>query len=351
MRCKLCETNEANKKGSHIIPDFILRSMLVNDNTSKRSDKIVSYNIDVFGTDIFFGREINKENITKLLNRDLTDKEISLNINHYTVDNVFCTKCENRFSFIESLFNSEFYNLLKQTSCEDKILDLKDKGVSTFKLFWLSVIWRCSIVSFQNFSIELRYSNKLKSLLNNCLGQTLNDTKKLIIENYSLINNEVLGVLFANKIDNYLDNLVFCNPFLKMPYTLVINDFYLFYYAKPTHLKSTNQTMYSLENLFKPNDYINNIQCESIKIGLIPQLNFKESRKCIYGIKASAFLKNATKRFSDVYYLVFKNKPTKKAIGVFVNDLLFSDNINDFERYSDERVITKTIENIIKYVG
>ncbi|MEX2512126.1 MAG: hypothetical protein WD398_04405 [Cyclobacteriaceae bacterium] len=116
-KCRLCNIKNADFKGSHLISDFILRSMLVDGNPSKRSDKIVSNRIDTLGTDLFLGREIDEEKVRKLLDRDLTEDEKTNNINHYTVDNLICTQWEKRLSYLETIFKTDIYDKFKHNRC------------------------------------------------------------------------------------------------------------------------------------------------------------------------------------------------------------------------------------------
>ena len=349
--CKLCNEREADKSGSHLITDYILRSMLVDGDTRRRSDRIISNRIDTFGTDLFLGRDINQDKVNELLGRDISDEELARNINHYTVDKIFCSACEDRFSHLESIFKTDVYDEIQSIDTTDKSVGLSEDKTFVFKLFRLSIFWRCSVVKFDTFSLDSKSERRIGSILNESLGNSVNDTKELIKKNSSKINSEVLGVLYVQNTDDYLSNIVFCNPFLNMPYQLVINDFYLFYYSKQGHVNAIKQSMYKLDNLFKIDDYVNLNNCVTIKIGIIPEKNFKDSRSYIYGLKTSSFLKNNIELFKDAYSLVLGESPSSEAIGSFVDDLVNKDDINVFERYKTDRILLKIKENIIKYVG
>jgi hypothetical protein len=350
-KCNLCLQNDADKSGSHIITDYILRSMLVDGDTSTRSEKIISNRIDSIGTDLFLGRGIQQEKVSELIGRDLTDVDLSKNINHYTFDNILCSNCERRLSHLESLFKENIYDSLKKQRTVNNKIDLPPENTNTFKLFWLSIIWRCSIVKFDTFNLDSKSESRLGRLLDSSLGNSLKETRELIERNDLNINREVLGVLFVKEFDDYLTNIVFCNPFLKTPYILVLNDFYIFYYSNEGHVKSIKQSMYRLDKLFKPDDYINLGNCKSIRIGIVPTENFKDSRSYIYGLKVQDFLEKIIQLFKDSYSLLFGSNPSREIIAEFVNSVVNKDEVTVFERYKTVRIHQKIREILIKYIG
>lgn len=350
-KCRLCNINDADFKGSHLISDFILRSMLVDGNPSKRSDKIVSNRIDTLGTDLFLGREIDEEKVRKLLDRDLTEDEKTNNINHYSVDNLICTQCEKKLSYLETIFKTDIYDKLNTIEVKGNSIILDAKMTCTFKLFWLSIIWRCSVANFGTFKIDTKSESRIKNIIHNSLGDNVKDTRELKTKNCDTINGETIGVLYAKETDNYLKNLVFLSPFLQMPYSLIINDFYIFYYSKYGHVKAMKQAMFKLDNEFKHENYINAPKCSSIKIGIIPSDKFNESREYVYGLKAEDFLKKAVKLHNDTFLLVTGKSPNRDITANFVDILVNEKDVNLNERYKENRILLKIKENIIKYVG
>ncbi|MBS2101084.1 hypothetical protein [Carboxylicivirga linearis] len=349
--CKLCNKRDANKTGSHLISDFILRSMLVEGNPSRRSDRIISNRIETLGTDLFVGRDVNQEKVNELLDRDLSDEDLANNINHYTVDNLLCTVCEDRLSYLETIFKTDIYDKLDALPIQDNKIVLDSEVTCVFKLFWLSVIWRCSIANFGTFKIDNKSENRIRKIINDSLGESIEETRKLIQENCPQINSETIGVLYVKEVDDYLKNLVFCSPFLKMPYVLVINDFYIFFYSKSGHVNAMNQTMFKLDNEFKKDNYINKKNCKSIQIGVVKAEKFKESRDYIYGLKAKDLLDKAVALHNDTFNLATGTKPTGKVIGNFVDALVNEEGVNMHDRYKEDRILRKIKENIVNTIA
>ncbi|MDW7694012.1 hypothetical protein R9C00_04580 [Flammeovirgaceae bacterium SG7u.111] len=348
-KCRLCNNNDADFEGSHLISDFILRSMLVDGNINKRSDKIISNRIDTLGTDLFLGREIDEEKVKKILDRDLTEDDRKNNINHYTINNLMCTICEKRLSYLETIFKIDIYDKLSALEVNIKSTSLDSKMTCIFKLFWLSIIWRCSVANFGTFSIDKKSENRIKHIIYNSLGDNVKETRELITKKCSIINEETIGILHVTKTDNYLKNWVFLNPFLQMPYSLIINDFYIFFYSKYGHVKAVKQSMFKLDNEFKLEDYINAPKCSSIKIGIISPAKFDISRKYIYSLKAEDFLKKATELHHDIFLLSTGKVPPKEITASFIDILINEKNVNFNERYKEKRILLKIKENIIKH--
>ncbi len=94
--CNLCQKREADKKGSHIIPAFIVSSTL-NLNGSRDRDKelFVTMSGKSF-TETFFGRNVSPEAIEEFKGRALSDEEIESNKNPLIKDLILCRECEKR---------------------------------------------------------------------------------------------------------------------------------------------------------------------------------------------------------------------------------------------------------------
>lgn len=103
MKCKLCLKKEADKKGSHIVPAFILKTLFERNKefVVSISDKDVENHV---------GRELTPEKIQEFMGRELTHEEIEKNHVPFIEDNVLCTECENRLGYLESLYAAQIHN-------------------------------------------------------------------------------------------------------------------------------------------------------------------------------------------------------------------------------------------------
>lgn len=149
MDCLLCKVNKATQTNSHIVPEFIGKSMFGNQNPRKVYD---------------FDSE-------KLDHR--THEEGDTPRENY----ILCPSCEQYFSVIETYISNNLYNNLWREKLKgiDKIY-LNDevwkiyKGVNPkiFHLFFYSIVWRCSISNhlfFKNFKLEPWEEDKLSEVL------------------------------------------------------------------------------------------------------------------------------------------------------------------------------------------
>jgi len=75
--CRLCQSNEANKRNTHYLTDSIIRSVLNIDGSNDR-DKGFSFNMsnDTPFIDMSIQRATPTEEFEKVTGRQLTDEEI-----------------------------------------------------------------------------------------------------------------------------------------------------------------------------------------------------------------------------------------------------------------------------------
>ena len=64
-KCKLCKKNEADKKGSHIIPHFLMKR-IDNEIGRKGRDMEVGFSVGEFDTIPYFGRSVLPEKINDI---------------------------------------------------------------------------------------------------------------------------------------------------------------------------------------------------------------------------------------------------------------------------------------------
>lgn len=259
--CKLCNKNIADKRGSHIIPNFLLQSTFgVDGGRSRRNkDMIISMGLVC---DVHTGREVLPEETEKAIGRELTDMEIENNPqNPFIVDYYFCTECEKRFSTIEGLYAS---SLPKQYPSAG-VVDIDLEGTLSH-IFWISVLWRIS-VSHLPFSLNSPQQAQFRKLLNNNLEFDVNEIRingitkqKLQKISYFLLYFEIndaerelqMGVSFPAQ-----DDPKYCNIIQIGTYTLV-------YYPQLSKLLPTAFKAYAIERDLTPDRLNKSINRERI---------------------------------------------------------------------------------------
>src|SRR4051812_14167058 len=101
--CLICQRNKADKKGSHLIPAFIISTALSYEGTKRRDYEVMAMTTSTGLTEMFVGRNILPETIRSVTARDI-DEHIEDNLNPNVKDFIFCSNCEKRLSILESYF-------------------------------------------------------------------------------------------------------------------------------------------------------------------------------------------------------------------------------------------------------
>lgn len=170
MTCLICHQNEADFVGSHILPHSILESMY-NDGRKGR-DKEQNFQLTGAGSTPFFGREVLPETIAETLGRPVTDADLE-STNPYLADNIFCTPCEKKLSYIETLYKQKVATPL----ASGRVLTAEQLRIAHF--FWLTTLYRCAVTGFANFHMAEPLLRELATI-----------TKAIIVNSDSVAQTE-----------------------------------------------------------------------------------------------------------------------------------------------------------------
>lgn len=286
-KCKLCEKNEANQTGSHIVPHFLIKSM-VNEGGSTKRDKEVSFGINCIDADVFFGRSVTIDKIVETMGTTLTDDEIEEQSNHFTIDNMICDNCEKKLAIVESYYslNSEIRNF--------------DSKVST--IFWYSILWRISVSGCSGLTMVNKDEKKIRTLLNATLALNIKTVEENCKMNTALFRNLAYKLLKVEEV-NERDGLLFiAHPTHFSPYSLIINNYTIFLYMRLSYLNNTSQNFFGFEKFYKKTPSIT----DEVKFEEKFILNRQDFLKCI-------------KKFAD-----FKGKDFGDKLKIFVNSIFRS---------------------------
>jgi hypothetical protein len=237
--CKLCKKNKADKKGSHIVPHFLLK-FIDNEPGSTKRDHELGFVIGEFDTKSYFGRSVQPEKLEEMYG-ELKEEEIANNKSPLIVDNFFCTSCENRFSIIES----KYAETLKVSSSNEYETGLTSEfGL----LFWMSVIWRISISRKTGLRLTSGESEIVRRILDRTLSESLSsidikgmqEAKDTLRISYRLLRCP--GYPAPNGM------FLFVHPNFRNPYSLVIGEFIVLFSLKNnfTNYEHENKELYGL---------------------------------------------------------------------------------------------------------
>jgi hypothetical protein len=148
-KCLLCTNNLATQTNSHIIPAALLKSSIGKRNYEE------SYKIDTGAgsVDEYFGRY------------RLDNPTTEIKQNHASRDFYFCPECESKLGVIEGevaphleKMRDEKFHQNYESNLSDgglKYLKIKRLDSEKFNIFFLSVVWRISLLHFLEKEVRL----------------------------------------------------------------------------------------------------------------------------------------------------------------------------------------------------
>lgn len=283
-KCALCLSRNADKKGSHYVPHFLISSVF-SSNGSKERDKEISFRLGSKHVDMFVGRSVLPEEVEDVLGRELTDDELESNTHHHTRDFFICTPCENRFSVLES-----YYSIAekKQVRKDDYAINPINGGISM--LFWISVIWRWSVIGDGGYQMSVKDEKKLRHILNLCLGN--NEEELLLnIEKYKHLMSDMQYLLLFNDGERPAsESLVIAHPRHRLPYSFSINRYVVFFYIKKKHFLGVQQTFFGYEQEIDAK-HLNGFNSEVEEIIVVPEERTEKYIKSAIGHKANDIIR------------------------------------------------------------
>lgn len=123
-------------------------------------------------------------------------------------------------------------------------------------LFWTSVIWRLSIAECSNFKLNDLENKKLRRILDKYLKLRITEIDVRSID--SDINSISYKILRSSGYSDIKATILHAHALHRQPYSIVIDEFVLFFYLKRSYLKSVKQSFYGYEKFIDEapiNDY------------------------------------------------------------------------------------------------
>jgi hypothetical protein len=140
MICKLCKKEKELLKKSHILPNFLYKPVRGEDN-------------EFYSVSVFKNKAKSRKIHTGFFEKDILCKEC---------DNEIISEYENYFSgILDKLKNREISIEEKSNNNDVKYLEIYPVNYTNTKLLFLSMIWRASISTLNQFSrIKLDYDQE-----------------------------------------------------------------------------------------------------------------------------------------------------------------------------------------------
>lgn len=217
-KCRLCGNKIADKKGSHIVPHFLLKRIENIEGKTGR-DYELGFTIEKLNSKAHFGRAVNPEKLEEIFG-EITDKDIEENKHPLVVDNFFCTDCEKRLAIIETEYSK---------TIETKATSDYESGVSFAKglLFWASLIWRMSINGKSGVKLTEEQNEKLRQVLDCFLPQKIEELDEKGINENGLVRSLTYKLLRCVDCKKDDGKWLFFHPEFYNPLFLLIDEFVL----------------------------------------------------------------------------------------------------------------------------
>lgn len=297
MKCALCKTNEADKKNTHFLSDSIIRTCL-NENGENLREK--GFYFDVSNDSAFvefnFQRRTTIEKLTTTLGREPNDEEIEKAKQiPFSVDYVFCSACEKKFTEIEESFTQKYLDNFRSNAFKDLA---KFDDYRTIKLFFLLQVWRTSVCD-QMFVIPADVAEKLRLIFLN-----KNDVDENKFAEFPLC---VSYLTTEDNVDGHTGNFVGYTDD-RNPNLIIMNDFIIQFYDNDGSVKFFD--FYGLNDSDNFGKFLNlDVEGFIFKI-LSNEQRARLLKEFIETDKVKSLTKFYAENFAKLWFTLFGNSPS-----------------------------------------
>lgn len=217
--CILCLENLADKKGSHIVPHFLLKRF-ENVNEKNERDYELGFEISGLTNKFHFGRNVPIENLEEILG-DVTDDDIQKNKHPLIADYIFCNYCEERLAKIENEYAKSIrIERTKKTQprCSSEL------GL----LFWGSILWRISINNKNGIRLTSNQNETIRRILNRTLNINILDVDFGGMKDYKDVAKISYKLLRCPNFDER-ETLFVIHTDFRSPYSMAVADYVVFF--------------------------------------------------------------------------------------------------------------------------
>lgn len=242
-KCLLCNVENSIKKNSHIIPKFLTKTILGNDNIKS------GYNLSSNHINYKKQQDSPKENY------------------------ILCNNCEKYFSVLETYISNKLNKIKNKKRFIEKIessdlLNCNNTNPLIFRLLIYSIIWRChisSILMFKNFNLNKEEFDSLHNILLTHRYKKYEDIKNDYNQNQLFFKNHSIYIISAVNFEDDTKNILFIHPFRKNPYFFFINRFIIIVsFNKNNFVDELKKTIINKDD-YKVQIFFSNILFYSLK--------------------------------------------------------------------------------------
>lgn len=343
MNCALCSQNPANKTNTHYLSDAIIRSCLNLDGANGNKNREKGFYFDLSNNSAFvefnFQRNTSIPKLEEALGRKATEEEIEKAKQvPFSVDNVFCSDCEDKFTEIENNFTNDILPRLRGENL-DGINELNFEEVKIIRLFCYIQIWRTAICegifNLSSEALEL-------------LSEMIFNHNQVGLQDINIFPLSITYLQTKGEQIEYTSNYVGFTSDIN-PNIIFMNDIVIQFYDSEQSIKFLD--FYGLNEPENFNEFINFKETESIKIKVIEDKNRKDLLyRLIYSEKAKQTRQFYENSFIKLWFYVFGSMPTQYTLNEYMQTIIGNDEFKVL-KYTKENIIELTqkfIESKIK---
>jgi hypothetical protein len=286
--CLLCKENEANKTNSHWIPAAMIKSMVGKRNVEE-SYQFSNYQKDKL--DVYYGRG-------NLKNTDPTIKQ-----NHYSLDYIFCSDCEEKLGKLESKVIPIIQDDIRLENKKANYKELIAKNGQTYKeclkldnhiyrLFFYSVIWRYSLIYRLEDDIEL-ISEEKEEELRIILEEYMNENLKDISTDVPDLSFQVYT---ADSFEDKTEGTVYSEDIYNDPLLIFANEYIILFYENGYAVK--HEYSLPIKELVETETILNDVS-KAPKIGFIDNFLFQAINEKMISDATNAILYSLVRKVCE----------------------------------------------------
>lgn len=335
--CACCLTKVADKKNTHYLTDKIIRSCLNLDGSNQRETGFY-FDISNYQPSIEFNfqRETSVDKMEKIIGRKPTDEEIDkAKIPPFSVDNVFCSDCEKKFTAIENPFIDKILPEFRDTHIPKKHEIIFEKHIALIRLFFYLQIWRTA-VCVDSFIIP---SSDLEILRDFILTGDIENSK---------INQFPITITYLETLggeDKYTYNQVGYSGDKEDLKIIFMNDFVIQWHPSK---KIQFVDFYGLNDI---STYVRYSNMEENML-IVKCLNDSARKKFFIDIHTEESAKRKkefySERFTELYNKSFGYNPSKSIVSGYIKEIFGGD--RGVLMLSQEKIKEITINYILRFL-
>jgi len=332
--CELCLTNKPDKKNTHYLTDGIIRSCLNLEGSTEREK---GFYFDISNDSAFvefnFQRGTSVEKLEEALGRQTTESEIeNAKTIPFSVDYVFCSSCETKFTQIETEFIENILPQLRGKNLEN-LESIRFDNTKNLRAFFIIQISRSHICE-PTYKLNSETAEKLRTLI----FEYPNIDETLISEFPISINYlETLGGQeeFTTNYVGYTND--------KNPFIIFMNDFLIQFFENINSFKFLD--FYGINKVDNFENEVNYKE-KTFQINILHQTERREFlRTLITNEKVKSTLNYYIDSFNKLWQRLFgTNAPTQTTKEYIA--LIIGQDENNILNYTRENILELTTKFI-----